>query len=76
MLFHVSDKPSVVISHFQCSLQIIYGYQGRRFSLRSRLAPSYHIPRLWRCASNVDHAFIDTAFGAACLNIDTAPDQA
>jgi hypothetical protein len=28
----------------------IFTYQGRRASLRSALAPGYHIPRRWRCA--------------------------
>jgi len=32
---------------------LITADQGRRASLRSALAPGYHIPRLWRCGDRI-----------------------
>jgi hypothetical protein len=39
-----------VIPLFQSLTLIMFATQGRRVSLRSTLAPGYHISRLWRCA--------------------------
>ena len=35
----------------------LHFFPGRRASLRSALAPGYHIPRLWRCAWRIDERF-------------------
>jgi hypothetical protein len=34
---------------FRAGAPFLFGIQGRRASLRSALAPGYHIPRLRRC---------------------------
>jgi hypothetical protein len=39
-----------VIPLFQSFIVIMIVIQGRRASLRSTLAPGYHISRLWRSA--------------------------
>ena len=38
---------------FQSFTSILNFSQGRRASLRSALAPGYHISRLWRCADQI-----------------------
>ena len=46
----LKERNIAVIFRTFSALFIIPANQGRRASLRSALAPGYHIPRRWRCA--------------------------
>ena len=71
----------MIFRTFSARFLHVIANQGRRASLRSALAPGYHIPRRWRCACpwlsysaplalRLPLAIIFRAVGAARLNSD------